>query len=89
MARMIEEMGVGFTLWTSDFPFVFCVQTSSRGYTASYLLFISLRLKRPGHKTEHIQPPRGRIYGAASTHSKVYLVWCIMQLYLRLGQKYV
>jgi hypothetical protein len=52
MARMIEEMGVGFTAWTSDFPLVLCVQTSSGGYATSYLLFISLRLKRPGHKTE-------------------------------------
>jgi len=36
---MIEEMEVGFTAWTSDFPHVLCVQTSSGGYRASYLPF--------------------------------------------------
>lgn len=50
MARKIEEMGVGFTAWTSDFPLVLSAQTSSGGYTASHLLVISLRLKRRGIK---------------------------------------
>ena len=60
---------------TNYFPPVLRVQTNSGGYTPSYLLFISLRLKRPGRKTEYLQQSRGRMCGAASTHSKVYVAW--------------
>jgi len=79
MARMIEEIGVEFTAWTNYFPLLLRVQTNYGGYTPSYILFISPRLKRLGHKTENLQPSRGRMCGGASAHPKVYMAWCIMQ----------
>ena len=79
MARKIEEIGVGFTAWTSDFPLVLSVQTSSGGLHRLALTTYFLEIKAAGHETEYLPPSRGRICGAASTHSKVYMVWCLMQ----------
>jgi hypothetical protein len=55
VARKIEELRIGFTSRTGQLSLVCSVQTGCEAYTASYLLVTSPRVKRQGHKTDHLR----------------------------------